>query len=171
MDISLNLQAAKTIKVNVNSWHQKNKVIVSATKTIAGAIGSTLTYNYRTPGLQQDHADDLAANKANEHARHEIEVQLTLVGDPSIDVGMGLQLVGTAFAQTLEMDHISHQIGPGGYTMNVTAKSARQGRGSSGSDTSGEGASPTIDSTTGADVPTPPPRPETPTPPSRPSGL
>jgi hypothetical protein len=32
--------------VNVNSWHQKNKVIVSSTKTVAGAIGSTLTYNY-----------------------------------------------------------------------------------------------------------------------------
>jgi hypothetical protein len=52
-------------------------------------------------------------------------------GDPSIDVGMGLRLIGTAFAQTYEMDHICHQIGPDGYTMQITAKSARQGRSAS----------------------------------------
>jgi phage protein D len=150
MQASINLQAAKSIKVNVNSWHQKNKVIVSSTNTVAGAIGGTLTYNYRTPGLQQDHADDLAMNKAAEHSRHEIELQLNLVGDTSIDIGMGLQLVGTAFVQTFEMDHITHQIGPAGYTMQITAKSARQGRGSSGSDTSGEGASSDINPATGA---------------------
>lgn len=128
LDISLNLQAAKTIEVNVNSWHQKKKKTISAKKTAKGKIGSTLTYNYRSPGLEQDHADDLAMNKANEHARHEVEASLTLVGDPLIDVGMGLQLIGTSFAQTFEMDHICHQIGSGGYTMQITAKSARQGR-------------------------------------------
>jgi hypothetical protein len=94
-------------------------------------IGSTLTYNYRSPGLEQDHADDLATNKANEHARHEVEVQLNLVGDPSIDVGMGLQLIGTAFAQTFEMDRICHDISEHGYRMQVIAKSARQGRSAS----------------------------------------
>jgi hypothetical protein len=88
-------------------------------------------YNYRTPGLQQDHADDLAMNKANEDARHEVEVQLNLVGDPSIDVGMGLQLIGTAFAQTFEMDQICHDISEHGYRMQVIAKSARQGRSAS----------------------------------------
>jgi hypothetical protein len=30
-----------------------------------------------------------------------------------------------------EMDHICHQIGPGGYKMQITAKSARQGRSAS----------------------------------------
>jgi hypothetical protein len=30
-----------------------------------------------------------------------------------------------------EMDHICHQIGLGGYTMQITAKSARQGRNAS----------------------------------------
>jgi phage protein D len=131
MGLSLNLQAAKTIEVNVLSWHQKKKKTLTAKKTAKGQIGSTLTYNYRAPGLEQDHVDDLAMNKANEHARHEIEVQATLVGDPSIDVGMGLQLIGTAFAQTLEMDHISHSIGKHGYTMEITAKSSRQGRSAS----------------------------------------
>jgi len=87
---ALNFQAGKTIGVNVKSWHQKKKQTISSTKTVKGHIGRTLTYNYRSPGLEQDHADDLATNKANEHARHEIEVQLDLVGDPAIDVGMGL---------------------------------------------------------------------------------
>jgi hypothetical protein len=143
--------------VNVNSWHQKKKQTITSSKTVKGAINKTLTYNYRSPGLEQDHADDLAMNKANEAARHEIELQLNLVGDPSIDVGMGLQLIGTAFAQTFEMDHICHQIGPGGYTMQITAKSARAGRGS------GE-ITPSL-----SNAPTPPPRPTTPTPPPRPT--
>jgi hypothetical protein len=132
LDISLNLQAAKTIEVNVSSWHQKKKQTFSSQKKLLGLTGApSLTYNYRSPGLEQDHADDLAMNKANEAARHEVEVQLHLVGDPTIDVGMGLQLIDTAFAQTYEMDHICHQIGHHGYTMEITAKSARQGRSAS----------------------------------------
>jgi len=46
--------------VNVKSWHQKKKQTISSTKTVKGHIGKTLTYNYRSPGLEQDHADDLA---------------------------------------------------------------------------------------------------------------
>jgi hypothetical protein len=117
--------------VNVKSWHQKKKQTISSTKTVKGHIGKTLPYIYRSPGLEQDHADDLAMNKANEAARHEIELQLNLVGDPSIDIGMGLQLIGTAFAQTFEMHHICHTISEFGYTMQITAKSARQGRSAS----------------------------------------
>lgn len=131
LHLGINCQAGKTISVNVKSWHQKKKQTISSTKTVKGHIGKTLTYNYRSPGLEQDHADDLAMNKANEAARHELEIELHLVGDPSIDVGMGLQLVGTAFAQSFEMDHICHTIGERGYTMQITAKSARQGRGAS----------------------------------------
>ncbi len=131
LHLGINCQAGKTISVNVKSWHQKKKQTISSTKTVKGHIGKTLTYNYRSPGLEQDHADDLAMNKANEAARHEIELQLNLVGDPSIDVGMGLQLIGTAFAQTYEMDHVCHDIGEYGYTMHITAKSARQGRSAS----------------------------------------
>jgi phage protein D len=132
LHVGINCQAGKTISVNVKSWHQKKKQTISSTKTVKGHIGKTLTYNYRAPGLEQDHADDLAKNKADEHARHEVEAKLNLVGDPSIDVGMGLQLIGTAFAGTFEIDHICHTINEHGYTMQITAKSARQGR-SSGS--------------------------------------
>jgi hypothetical protein len=135
LEILLNLQAAKTIEVNVNSWNQKKKQTFISQKRILGMSGP-LIYNYRTPGLEQDHVDDLATNKAAEHARHEVEIQVTLVGDPTIDVGMGLQLVGTAFAGTYEMDHIAHTISEHGYMMAITAKSARAGRGSdSGSST------------------------------------
>jgi phage protein D len=132
LEILLNLQAAKTKEVNVLSWNQKKKQTFSSQKRILGMQGP-LIYNYRVPGLEQDHVDDLAKNKADELARHEIEVQVTLVGDPTIDVGMGLQLNGTAFAQTYEMDHISHTISEHGYIMMITAKSARDSASSGGS--------------------------------------
>jgi phage protein D len=157
MNILLNLQAAKTIEVNVNSWNQKKKQTFTAQKKLLGLGSSSLTYNYRTPGLEQDHVDDLATNKAAEHARHEVEVQVHLVGDPTIDVGMGLQLVGTAFAGTLEMDHISHTISEHGYTMQITAKSARAGRssgsGSGESTPAGEGGGSTPGGSGGGSTP------------------
>lgn len=127
LKVSVNLQAAKTLTVNVKSWHQKKKKIISSSKTMQGN-GGTLTWNYRSPGMEQDHADDLALQKLNEHSRHEIEVDLELVGDPTIDIGMGLQFMGTAFAQSFEMDNIHHSFGPGGHTMAIKAKSSKQGR-------------------------------------------
>ena len=128
LGILLNLQASKSIEVNAESWHQKKKQTFTSQKKLLGFINPSLVYNYRTPGMEQDHLDDLTTNKASELARHEVEIHALLVGDPSIDIGMGLQLVGTAFAQTYEMDQICHWIGPEGYTMDITAKSAREGR-------------------------------------------
>jgi hypothetical protein len=141
MNILLNLQAAKTIEVNVDSWNQKKKQTFTSQKKLLGFTGAKpLVYNYRTPGMEQDHVDDLAENKVAEHSRHEVEVHVHLVGDPSIDIGMGLQLVGTAFAQTYEMDQICHNISEHGYTMEITAKPARPGR------SSGEGSGETTPS-------------------------
>jgi hypothetical protein len=128
LGIMLNLQAAKSLEVNGESWHQKKKQTFKSQKKLLGFINPPLVYNYRTPGMEQDHLEDLITNKAVELARHEVEIHALLVGDPSIDIGMGLQLVGTAFAQTYEMDQICHEIGPHGYTMDITAKSAREGR-------------------------------------------
>jgi hypothetical protein len=124
MYISLNLQAEKDITVTVKSWHQKKKLTVSSSTTLNGSISGNLTYDYRTPGLEQDHADDLANNKANELARHRIQIDVRVVGDPLIDIGQGLQLIGTAFAQTLNMDRIYHSIDDHGYIMDITARTA-----------------------------------------------
>jgi hypothetical protein len=109
LSFSINLQAAKTLNGN----------------------GGTLTWNYRHPGLEQDHADDLALKKLAEHSRHELTVDVEMVGDPQIDVGMGLQLQGTAFDQVFEMDAVHHMLGPGGHTMKIIAKSAKEGRSAS----------------------------------------
>lgn len=127
---SINLQAAKTLKVLVNGWHTKKKKVISSSKSLNG-VGGTLTYNYRTPGVEQDHADDLALRKLAEHSRHELTLDIHMVGDTSIDIGMGLQLLGTAFDQTYDIDSIHHQIGQDGYTMAIRAKAARQGRSAS----------------------------------------
>lgn len=136
LDLLVNLQAAKSIEVNVNSWNQKKKQTFTSQKKLLGSIspGRPLVYNYRTPGMEQDHVDDLAKNKAAEHARHEVELHVALVGDTSIDIGMGLQLVGTAFAQTYEMDQICHRINHDGYIMEIIAKSSRDGRDAGGSE-------------------------------------
>ena len=127
LQISLNLQAAKTLKCEVKSWHSKKKELIQASKSLNGN-GGTLTYRYRSPGMEQDHADDLALKKLAEHSRHELTIHVEMVGDPSIDIGMGLQLQGTAFDQSYDMDRIDHTIGPSGHTMSIEARSAKQGR-------------------------------------------
>ena len=66
--------------------------------------------------------------KCKEHARHELQLSATLVGDPLIDVAMKLQLNGTPFAQGFDMDSIRHTFGYGGHTMQISARSAKEGR-------------------------------------------
>ena len=122
LEIVRNLQASKTIGVQVQSWHPKDKRTYTAQFTIPG-IGGTLKYNYNLPNLKQDHVEQYAQSRAQEHARHGITVHAHLVGDPSIDIGMGLQLNGTGyFDGPYTMDSITHEFGMHGHTMTIIAK-------------------------------------------------
>ena len=127
LQISRNIQAGKPIKVAVKSFHAGQKKVYTGSFSIGGA-GSTVQYAYHLPGHSQDHADQHARTKAKEHARHELQLSATLTGDPLIDVAMKLQLNGTPFAQGFDMDSIRHTFGYGGHTMQISARSAKEGR-------------------------------------------
>jgi hypothetical protein len=125
--ISRNIQAGKSVKVNVKSFHAGKKQTFAGSYTIGGA-GGTVEYNYHLPGHTQGHVDKHAKSKAKDHARHELSVVAEMVGDPAIDVGMKLRLQGTMFAQDFDMDSVHHAIGMSGHSMTIHAKSAKKGR-------------------------------------------
>ena len=127
LHVSWNLQAAKKTKVTVQSWNTKKKKALTGEKEVSGFSGNQ-TYKYRIPGLEQDQADDFAKNKLKEHTRHEISVHCEMPGDTSVDPSMKLNLQGNAFAQSYEIDTVCHRIAMHGYTMSITAKSAKDGR-------------------------------------------
>jgi hypothetical protein len=123
LTIVRNLQAQKQISVNVSSWHPKDKKTYSATATAGGSVGEKLQYNYDLAGLKKEHVQQYALTRAQEHARHGITVHADLVGDPNIDINMGLQLSGTGWADgPYTMDNIAHEFGMHGHRMRITAR-------------------------------------------------
>lgn len=123
LHIGINADASRPVTVNVASWHPKSKQVYKGTSSVGGN-GKNLSYNFHIPNLLQDHVNGYAKSKLTEITRHARTLQAELVGDPSIDVAMGLQLTGTGiFDGLFEMDTISHHIGMGGHTMAITAKS------------------------------------------------
>ncbi len=120
--IRRNVQAGKSIEVTVKSWHPKQKQVNEGKATVGGN-GGPIKYEYHIPNLLQSHADQHAKSKANDHARHGASVSARCVGDPGIDVAMGLQLSGTGvFDRTYEMDSVHHTFGMQGHTMTINAK-------------------------------------------------
>lgn len=124
MQVDLNLQALKDLNMSVKVWDDKSKKVIEGTANSGGQISGALNYQFRTGGIDQEHADDLAKKKLQEIARHQIKATVKMVGDPDIDIGMGLQLQGTAFDQKLEIDTIDHHISSEGYTMTIGATAA-----------------------------------------------
>lgn len=131
LSIKRNIQAGKTIKCTVKSWHPKQKKANEGTGT-SGGNGGPVEYGYTIPGLQQDQCQKHAKSKADEVARHEITVNVRCVGDPSINVAMGLSVSGTGFFdQSYTIDSIHHQFGMSGHTMSITARDGKGGRSAS----------------------------------------
>ena len=88
-----------------------------------------LSYEYSISNLDQDHADEYAKKKAEEHASNEISITVTCVGDTSCKVGMQLQLQGTAFSGKYPIESVSHRFGMQGHTMVINARGPADGRG------------------------------------------
>jgi hypothetical protein len=123
-----NIQAGKTISATVKSWHPKKKKVFSYTSNVEGN-GGPKTYTYHIPSLLQDHVTKRAQSQANEKALHELSVEATVVGDPTVQAGMGLQLSGTNyFDQVYDIDHVHHTFGMPGHWTHITARSAKAGR-------------------------------------------
>lgn len=131
LTINRNIQAGKGIQVKVSAWHPKDKQVHTYTSNVEGNGGPRM-YNYHIPNLKQDHVQQHAKARAAEAARHELKLTAGIVGDPSINVAMGLQLSGTGyFDQVYEMDCVTHEIGMSGHRTNITARSAKEGRSAS----------------------------------------
>lgn len=127
LSVRKNYEAGKTTTVSVKSWNQKKKKIYSAEKTAKGQAGD-LRLEQHVAGLDQDHTDQWAKSKLNDHIRHELGISIECVGDPACVAGMQLQLIGTPFAQTYEIDEVQHSFGMGGYRMTISARNPKEGR-------------------------------------------
>jgi hypothetical protein len=131
LKITRNVQAGKSIKTTVKSWHPKLKKVVSYTSNVEGN-GGPLEYNYHVPNLVQELVTKRAKSQSSEKARHELTVAATVVGDPTVSAGMGLELTGTDnFDQTFDIDTVHHDFGMSGHRTHITARSAKSGRSAS----------------------------------------
>ncbi len=126
--VHADMRAAKDQEITIRSWHPRKKRVHHYKSRLIGR-GGKATFSDSIPNLQQNQVEHLARRIAEARARHEITVSATVVGDPSISVGMELSLKGTtAFDQTFEMDVVSHDFGMRGHTTSLTARAARKGR-------------------------------------------
>ncbi len=125
--VTRNIEAGKKQQVNIRAWHPRQKKVFQKTANVDG-IGGPHVYNFNLPTHTQDHVDQHAKSRATEYARHELKVTATVVGDPSVSAGMGLQLSGTHFDQTYDIDSVHHEFGIGGFQTSIVARSAKAGR-------------------------------------------
>lgn len=130
LKVSHNLQAGRPIAVTVKGWHPKKRQIFRYTSNVEGS-GPMREWSYQVPTLTQDHATRRAKSEATERARHEFLVTATVVGDPSVQAGMGLQLSGSDFDQVFEIDHVAHEFGMSGHLTHIAARSPKSGRSAS----------------------------------------
>jgi hypothetical protein len=128
--IAHNLQAGRPHAVTAKGWHPKKRQIFSYTSNVAGS-GPARSWNYQVPTITQDRAERHAKSEATEKARHEFTVSAAVVGDPQVVAGMGLQLRGTDFDQTFDIDDVHHDFGMSGHRTHITARSAKTGRSAS----------------------------------------
>jgi len=125
-----NLQAARPHAVTVKGWHPKKREIFSYTSNVAGS-GPNRTFNYQVPTATDDIVRQHARSEATEKTRHEFLVSSTVVGDVTVQAGMGLQVSGTDFDQVFDIDEVSHDFGMSGYLTHLTARSPKTGRSAS----------------------------------------
>lgn len=131
LSIRRSIPAGRSIKVSVKAWHPKKKQVFEYESNVEGNGGPT-SYKYHIPVYDQDTVKQHAKSAASSAARHELTVHATVVGDPNINPGMGLQLNGTRFFdQLFELDDVHHQLGMSGHTTSLTARSSKSGRSAS----------------------------------------
>lgn len=126
--ISRNVDAGKKILVTYKSWHPRQKQVFQGQAIVPGK-GGPLEFNFHVPNLQQDHVDKYAKSAAIERARHAITISATVVGDPAVQAGMGLQLTGTEYYDgTYDIDTVHHTFGMSGHRTHITSRGPGEGR-------------------------------------------
>lgn len=127
LKVSRNLQAGRPHEVTVKGWHPKKRDTVSSVSNVEGK-GPKRSYTYHVPTIDRERAMRHSKSEAADKTRHEITVSATVVGDPSVHAGMTLQLNGTDFDQSLDIDAVHHDFGMSGHLTHISAKSAKTGR-------------------------------------------
>lgn len=127
LKVSRNLQAGRPTEVTVKGWHPKKRDTISSTSNVEGK-GPKRSYTYHVPTIDTDRALRHAKSEVAEKCRHEITVTATIVGDPMVHAGMKLQLQGSDFDQSLDMDTVHHNFGMSGHLTHINAKSDKSGR-------------------------------------------
>jgi hypothetical protein len=120
----LSVKVDKTLEsaaCTVTGWNQKQAKTISSTKS-AGSGNNTTQYNYENHNLTQEQADQFASSKLSDIMRHQVTINVEMVGDPTIDIGQQLSLTGTAVDGSYTMDSIRHSIRDHGYSMDIDAK-------------------------------------------------
>lgn len=125
--ISHNLQAGRPQEITVKGFHSKERKIITSVSNVSGK-GPKRSFIYHVPTIDDDRASRHAKSEAAERSRQEITVTAVIVGDPTVQAGMKLQLNGTDFDQSLDIDTVQHDFGMSGHTTHITAKSAGAGR-------------------------------------------
>lgn len=112
MKCSKNFQMSKQISVTTNSWNHKQKKIVTATATDGGSSDGTQFYQYRGSGHTQEQVKQLSTKKANEHAKHALNIELLFAGDMSWTPLLQIQVTGTGgpFDTIYDVEHVDHHI-------------------------------------------------------------
>ena len=125
LEFKRNVQASKNQKVSVKSWNPQQKKVNEGTGTAGSSIEGEQQFNFHIPNLTKEKAQKYADSRAKESARHAVTVTATCVGDPSIAIDMKLVIFGTgAFDGEYDIDSIHDQVGIGGHTMTITAKTS-----------------------------------------------
>lgn len=128
-----NLAVAKSVKVNVKSWQQKQEKVIESEYSSEGGGGGELNYTYRAPNVTKQQADKVAKSRHDEVVSRERTLDIEAPGDVNIDAEGGLTLTGTgtSFDQSYVIASISHRFNQhSGYTMTISTRnkdSKRQG--------------------------------------------
>lgn len=128
ISVTRNFQAAKPANVTTQGWDSKLKKVIKSTSTVSG-VGQAVQYTHERHNISAEHAKAHAKGKAKEHARNEFSVSVQVAGDVSVNRATTLVLTGNAWAQSFEIDSVTHHISMGGgFTTDISAKGAKTGR-------------------------------------------
>jgi phage protein D len=128
LNFTINVLALGGGMVTVKSWHPRQAQAFQGQATFGNGGGNT-NYTFHVPNLMQDHAQQHAQSKANEIGMNAVTVYARVVGDPTINVAMDLQVngTGTSLDSTYSFDSITHEFGMGGHTMHLGARTKVSG--------------------------------------------
>jgi len=131
--VTHNLDASAPQQSTFSGFKPSDKQVKSGTHTTPGT-GEPKQHYQEVPNIEAEQAQEYALNQAERSASHEWEMQVTVVGDPSIKLDGNMQLSGTGtdLDQSYPIDEVQHSFGINGYTTTVNAKGKKGGGGGGG---------------------------------------